>query len=82
MTYDRDLAYRNPELDPREGRNSVKPMPFFLGALGFFKVFVTFGYLSQSFYGIDNGLDEWGERYGPDTQLFCLWAGVYSQTTR
>ncbi|GHJ87819.1 hypothetical protein NliqN6_4221 [Naganishia liquefaciens] len=75
MTYDQEIADRDPRLDPREGRNSAKPMPFFLGALGFFKVFVTFGYLSQSFYGIDTGMDEWGESHGPNTQLFCLWAG-------
>lgn len=70
MTYDNEIGIRN----PREGPNA-KPIPFFLAALGFFKVFLTFGYLSQSFYGLDAGLNEWGESEGPNTQLFCLWAG-------
>jgi hypothetical protein len=88
MTYDNEIGLRNPSEDPRDysreypngipNGKSAKPIPFFLAALGFFKVFLTFGYLSQSFYGLDNGLNEWGESKGPNTQLFCLWAGKYS----
>nr|BAJ88848.1 predicted protein [Hordeum vulgare subsp. vulgare] len=76
MTYDQKTAQADPYGQyGASGQTTPKPIPFFLGALAFFKVFLTFGFLSQSFYGLDTGEDPWGEKTGPDTQLFCLWAG-------
>lgn len=78
MTYDQKTAQADPYGQyGASGQTTPKPIPFFLGALAFFKVFLTFGFLSQSFYGLDTGEDPWGEKTGPDTQLFCLWAGKY-----
>jgi hypothetical protein len=77
MTYDENTAQADPyaQYGQQGPQPTPKPIPFFLGALAFFKVFLTIGFLSQSFYGLDNGENEWGETRGPDTQLFCLWAG-------
>ncbi|KAJ9098068.1 hypothetical protein QFC19_006503 [Naganishia cerealis] len=69
MTYTKQYGTADPYDTSRD------PIPFFLAPLALFKVFLTFGYMSQSFYGVDTGLNQWGEQKGPNTQLFCLAAG-------
>ncbi|KAJ9095974.1 hypothetical protein QFC21_005336 [Naganishia friedmannii] len=69
MTYTRAYGTANPYIANRD------PTPFFLAPLAFFKIFISFGYLSQTFYGVDNGMNQWGEQTGPNTQEFCVYAG-------